>query len=265
MLQGKEILPLVPGFQLDEITTRLFGEDAVEYDIGTEAADAACLAIELHDFADAVLTGRAPEVDGRGGMTAVAGILGAYESGLAGRPVTMDELLGQGVRLPGPDRRGAGAVGGSGAMTLDIKDLGRVRQIALVVEDLEESIHAYADLLGVGPWSAYELSSGLPAGHDLRGQPGRVLLPARSAWSGETQLELVQPLRRAEHLRRSPQRARAGAPPRRHRRGRSRGLGPALQGCRPSSAAERSRLRCRRHRSILPTSTSVIRSPASWS
>jgi predicted dehydrogenase len=93
VLQGKEILPLVPGFQLDEITTRLFGENAVEYDIGTEAADAACLAIELHDYADAVLTGRAPEVDGWGGMTAVAGILGAYESGLAGRPVTMAELL----------------------------------------------------------------------------------------------------------------------------------------------------------------------------
>lgn len=93
VLQGKQLLPLVPGFRLDEVTTALFGEDAVEYDIGSEAADAAGLAIELHDFADAVLTGRAPEVDGRGGMTAVAGIVGAYESGLAGRTVTMEELL----------------------------------------------------------------------------------------------------------------------------------------------------------------------------
>lgn len=92
-LQGRQILPELPGFALDELTARLFGEDGVEYDIGYDAADAGALAIELHDFAAAVLDGGRPEVDGRGGMTAVAGIVGAYESGVAGRPITMAELL----------------------------------------------------------------------------------------------------------------------------------------------------------------------------
>jgi predicted dehydrogenase len=55
--------------------------------------DAAHLAIELHDFAAAVLDGRSPEVDGHLGMTAVAAIHAAYESDLLGRSVTMDEIM----------------------------------------------------------------------------------------------------------------------------------------------------------------------------
>ena len=51
------------------------------------------MAIEMHDFAEAVLTGGKPEVDGYLGMTAVAAIYGVFESGIAGRPVTMDEML----------------------------------------------------------------------------------------------------------------------------------------------------------------------------
>ena len=51
------------------------------------------MAIEIHDFADAILTGRPPEVDGQLGLTAVAAVLAAFESGLAGRPVTMAEML----------------------------------------------------------------------------------------------------------------------------------------------------------------------------
>lgn len=91
-LAGKALLAEVPGFGLDELTTRLFGPDGA-YDLPFAEADAGHLAIEVHDFADAILTGRAPEVDGHGGMTAVAAVLGAYESGLLGRPVTMEEML----------------------------------------------------------------------------------------------------------------------------------------------------------------------------
>ena len=54
--------------------------------------------IEMHDFGEAVLKGTKPEVDGYLGMTAVAAIYGVYESGLAGRSVSMDEMLSGQVR-----------------------------------------------------------------------------------------------------------------------------------------------------------------------
>ena len=102
-LEGKEILGLLPDFSLNAITARLFGEDGVVYDLpdvphAEMALDARLLAIEYHDFAEAVLHGRAPEVDGRDGMIAVAAILGAYESAAAGRAVELEELLSGAVR-----------------------------------------------------------------------------------------------------------------------------------------------------------------------
>ena len=101
---GKEILPLVPDFHLDEITTRLFGADGVEYEMPQDvphpgyAVDAKHLAIEYHDFARAILSGGEPELDGLGGMKAVAAIVGAYESALAGRSITLEEMLSGKVR-----------------------------------------------------------------------------------------------------------------------------------------------------------------------
>ncbi len=102
-LEGKEILSLLPDFSLNEITARLFGADGVVYDLpdvahAEMALDARLLAIEYHDFAEAVLQGRAPEVDGRDGMIAVAAILGAYESAAVGRAVELEELLSGAVR-----------------------------------------------------------------------------------------------------------------------------------------------------------------------
>lgn len=102
-LLGKEILELLPAFELNEVTERLFGKDGVVYDLpavahAEMALDARLLAIEYHDFGQAVLEGRAPEVDGRDGMIAVAAILGAYESAALGRAVKMEELLSGSVR-----------------------------------------------------------------------------------------------------------------------------------------------------------------------
>ena len=56
------------------------------------------MAIEFHDFGESIRTGTTPEVDGYRGMTAVAAILGAYESAAYGRAVTMEEVLSGGVR-----------------------------------------------------------------------------------------------------------------------------------------------------------------------
>ena len=101
--RGREVLELLPDFHLDEITARLFGEKGVEYEmpdspVPAYAVDAMHLAIEYHDFGEAILQGRAPEVDGLGGMKAVAAVVGAYESALLGRAVSMEEVLSGKVR-----------------------------------------------------------------------------------------------------------------------------------------------------------------------
>jgi predicted dehydrogenase len=93
VLRGREILRELPGFGLDEVTSRVFGENAVAYDIPFADADAGHIAIEQHDFARAVLEGGSPEIDGWGGLTAVAAVLAAYESGIAGRSVTLAEVV----------------------------------------------------------------------------------------------------------------------------------------------------------------------------
>jgi predicted dehydrogenase len=93
VLRGREILRELPGFHLDDLTAAIFGDNGVDYDIPFNDADAGHIAIELHDFARAALSGGKPEIDGWGGLTAVAAVLAAYESGLAGRTVTMAEVL----------------------------------------------------------------------------------------------------------------------------------------------------------------------------
>lgn len=97
-LQGEEILPLLPDFQMSEITERLFGKSVVQYKLDFAPIDAKHMAIEMHDFGEAILKGTRPEVDGQLGMTAVAAVYGAYESTLAGRAVSMDEMLSGRVR-----------------------------------------------------------------------------------------------------------------------------------------------------------------------
>ena len=103
-LKGKEILSLLPQFELNEITERFFGKGGVEYEPPVDApepgiaVDAKHLAIEYHDFGQAIRNGTNPEVDGEGGMKAVAAIVGAYESALAKRSVSMESVLSGEVR-----------------------------------------------------------------------------------------------------------------------------------------------------------------------
>jgi len=93
VLTGEEVLRVVPNFQMDELTTRIFGPGRVTHQWDRMEIDAVHLAFELWDFGNAILDGRPPEVDGHLGMTAVASILGVYESALLGRSVTMAEIM----------------------------------------------------------------------------------------------------------------------------------------------------------------------------
>ena len=92
---GDELLALAPDWEMDDISARLWpGERRIaSYDMSFEEIDRKILAVELQDFAEAIENDRPPEVDGTLGMKALALAFAVLESGQAGRPVTMDEVL----------------------------------------------------------------------------------------------------------------------------------------------------------------------------
>lgn len=94
LIPNEELLALAPDFRLDETTSALFGGERItSYDLPWADTDANLLAIELDDFAGAILTGRQPEVDGAFGLRSLAISYGFLESDRLGRFVTVDELL----------------------------------------------------------------------------------------------------------------------------------------------------------------------------
>jgi predicted dehydrogenase len=95
-----EPLELVPDFALDDTAAALFGSQRLSsYQMEFRDIDACLLALEQHDFADALLNNRPPRVSAEQGVRALAVILGFFESDLLGRAITMDETL-RGENLP---------------------------------------------------------------------------------------------------------------------------------------------------------------------
>ena len=86
------------GFELDGITAALFGPDGTEYERSFEDVDAANIAIELDDFAQAVRSGKPVEVDGNGGLAAVAGVWALAESQLLGSAVAIADIASGALR-----------------------------------------------------------------------------------------------------------------------------------------------------------------------
>ena len=89
------LLDLVPDFHLDEATAALFGGDRLfEYHLEFVETDRKLIAVEYADFGLAIEgnVGR-PEVDGAQGARSVAIAYAWMESQVAGRAVTVDEVL----------------------------------------------------------------------------------------------------------------------------------------------------------------------------
>ena len=92
-LDEAAVRSLAPGFGLDAPTARLFGASLLtSYDLPFEAIDRKLLALELEDFGRAIRDSRAPEVDGQGGLEAVAAVYAFFESSVAGREVRLAEV-----------------------------------------------------------------------------------------------------------------------------------------------------------------------------
>lgn len=97
-LAGEALLECLPDYRLNEIETRLFGDRPGSYALQGVETDRKLIAAELWDFADAIGSGRAPEVDGVTGLRGLAIIYAVLESALAGRTVLLEEVLAGSVR-----------------------------------------------------------------------------------------------------------------------------------------------------------------------
>lgn len=92
-MTGEALLELVPDYHLDEITQCLYhAERPASFQMPFPDADRKLLAIEAYEFADCILKGVTPEVDGLVGRRALAICYAGLESGVIGRPVTVDEI-----------------------------------------------------------------------------------------------------------------------------------------------------------------------------
>lgn len=81
-------------FALSAVTQAVLGPDGTGGKGASWAdVDSGYLAVEMHDFIDAVLTNREPEVDGMGGMRALAVVLAILESGVTNDAISVDEIL----------------------------------------------------------------------------------------------------------------------------------------------------------------------------
>lgn len=90
---GSALLERAPGYHLDEAAAALFGTDRpASYDMPFPEADRKLLALEYHELSECILHGSRPEVDGLAGRRAVALCYATLESGVLGRPVTLDEI-----------------------------------------------------------------------------------------------------------------------------------------------------------------------------
>ena len=91
-LSGAELRRRLGGFELEGVAAFLFGREGTEYDLPFAQVDAATIAIELDDFANAVSGRTQAEVDGLAGLRAVAGVWAVAESRLVGGCVRIEDV-----------------------------------------------------------------------------------------------------------------------------------------------------------------------------
>ncbi|MEM7536831.1 MAG: Gfo/Idh/MocA family oxidoreductase [Chloroflexota bacterium] len=92
------LLELVPDFHLDKATATLFGSDRMwHYELPFVQTDRKLIAVEYADFAGAILGEHPIDVDIDQGTRSVAIAYAMLESGVAGRTLTVDEVLNEEV------------------------------------------------------------------------------------------------------------------------------------------------------------------------
>ncbi|MCB0142917.1 MAG: Gfo/Idh/MocA family oxidoreductase [Caldilineaceae bacterium] len=97
-ISDERLLDLVPDFRLNRATAALFGGDRLwRYDFPFEETDRKLIAVEYDDLAGAILGEHPIDVSLEQGTRSVAVSYAMLESGVNGRPVTIDEMLNENV------------------------------------------------------------------------------------------------------------------------------------------------------------------------
>jgi predicted dehydrogenase len=92
-ISDERILDYAPSYRLNPLAAQLFGGERVwTYSFPFVEIDAKILATEYYEFAQCIQTGQRPEVSGEVGRRDTALVNAVFESGLAQRPVTLDEV-----------------------------------------------------------------------------------------------------------------------------------------------------------------------------
>ncbi len=92
-ITDERILKHAPAYRLSPVAAQLFGgERPWTYDFDFVETDRKLIALEYHELADCIRTGTTPEVTGEVARRAVALVYTLFESHLAGRPVSLDEV-----------------------------------------------------------------------------------------------------------------------------------------------------------------------------
>ena len=97
-LTGDELAAVVPGFELSEVESALFGRCPFSYSVDRAVTDRKLIAAELLDFLDAVREGSKPEVTGQLALRSLAVALGLLESSYAHAPVRVEDVINKRVR-----------------------------------------------------------------------------------------------------------------------------------------------------------------------
>jgi predicted dehydrogenase len=87
------VLDYAPSYRLSPVAASLFGGERVwTYSFDFPITDRKILALEYHEFAECIRTGAQPEVNGAVALRDVALVYALFESQIAGRPVTIEEI-----------------------------------------------------------------------------------------------------------------------------------------------------------------------------
>jgi methylmalonyl-CoA/ethylmalonyl-CoA epimerase len=81
-----------------------------------------------------------------------------------------------------------------GGRTMRVFEEGACMQVAMVVRDIEDSIRKHSQIFGIGPWDVYDFDASVVKNYIYRGKPATHKCIIAIAWSGDTQLELMQPV-----------------------------------------------------------------------
>ena len=92
-ISDERILDHAPSYHLSPVAAQLFGSERPwTYAFDFVETDRKLIALEYHELAECIRTGSQPEVTGEVARRAVALVYTLFESNIAGRPVSLDEV-----------------------------------------------------------------------------------------------------------------------------------------------------------------------------